>query len=201
MEQPRLEKRERIMTAALRLFVEPGYFNTTVPDLAAAAGVSVGTIYHYFKSKEDLAAALFVLHIERYRERMLSALQGQPALEPRIKTTVRETLTFIEREPEVARFLFFARHDEFIRMDNPHLGPVDRDELNKYMHRFLRQGMRDGLLRKIPMQAAIATLMGIPFRYGQLWLEGAYKARPAQMGETLAQCAWDALRSGADFAA
>lgn len=188
------DKRQRIMDAGLRLFVQQGYFNTNIPRLAAAAGVSVGTIYHYFRSKEDLAAALFVHNIGVYREHMLGALGGAASVEARVKIAVRETLVFIERSPDVARFLFFARHDEFINRDNTHLRPVDRDELNKYMHKFLREGMHDGLLRKIPMQAAIATLLGIPFRYGQLWLEGAYKARPTLMGENLAECAWDALR-------
>ena len=125
---------------------------------------------------------------------MLTALERERTVEARVKTSVRTTLLLIERNPDVARFLFFARHDEFIAMDNPHLKPVDRDELNKYMHRLLRRGMREGVLRKIPVQACIATLMGIPFRYGQLWLERAYKARPTLMADALATCAWDALR-------
>ena len=135
------QKRGRIMDAGLRLFVDPGYFNTNVPQLAKTAGVSVGTIYHYFRNKEDLAAAIFVHHIAEYNRQMLTALEQERTVEARVKSTVRITLLFIERNPDVARFLFFARHDEFIAMDNPHLKPVDRDELNKYMHRLLRQGM------------------------------------------------------------
>lgn len=188
-------KRDRIMRASLDLFVRRGYFNTTVPNLADAAGVSVGTIYNYFASKEDLAATLFVEHIGAFRREMLAAVQGEQDLEDQIKTTVRTILIFIERRPEVARFLFFARHDEFIGDDNPQLQSVNRDTLNQHMHKFLREGMRAGRLRKIPMQAAIATLMGIPFRYGQLWFERAYKARPTLMADHLAHCAWAALRS------
>ncbi len=195
IEPTNLNKRDRIMEAALRLFVAQGYFNTNVPGLAMAAGVSVGTIYHYFRSKEDIAAALFVEHVAEFRTQMLEALQPELTVEGRVKTTVRTVLRFIERQPEIARYLFFARHDEFIQMDNPQLRPVARDELNRYMHRFLRQGMRDGQLRKIPIQACIATLMGVPFRYGQLWLEGAYKARPTLMADTLADCAWAGLRA------
>lgn len=191
------DRRQRILEAALRLFADPGYFNTNVPDLAAAAGVSVGTIYHYFKSKDDVAAALFVEHIAAYRTGMLTVLQTQGSLEARIKALVRHVLGFIEQSPEVARFLFFARHDEFIRMDDPKLRSVDRDVVNRYLHRTLRDGMRAGEIRKIPMQAAIAALMGIPFRYGQLWLEGAYRARPTLMADTLGDCAWAALSAGA----
>lgn len=188
-------KRDRIMEAALRLFVERGYFLTTVPDLAAGAGVSVGTIYNYFANKEDLAARLFVEHMGQFRLEVLAALHAADRLEARIKTAVRVILGFIERRPDVARFLFFRRHDEFVAADNPQLRSVSRDELNRHMHEFLREGMRAGTLRKIPMQAAIATLMGIPLRYGQLWLEGAYRARPMLMAEHLAQSAWLALRA------
>ena len=44
--------RDRILAAALKLFVEQGYFNTNVPDLSRESKCSVGSIYHNFKNKE-----------------------------------------------------------------------------------------------------------------------------------------------------
>lgn len=53
------DKREAIMTAALELFVERGFFGTIVPDIAERAGVGAGTIYRYFDSKEALVNAIY----------------------------------------------------------------------------------------------------------------------------------------------
>lgn len=48
------DKRKRILLAAEKIFAEKGYKNTTIQDIASMAGVGDGTIYDYFKNKEDL---------------------------------------------------------------------------------------------------------------------------------------------------
>src|SRR2546423_13274491 len=54
------DKRRSILDAALRTFAERGYHGTAVPDVAKAAKVATGTLYHYFDSKEQLVNAVFV---------------------------------------------------------------------------------------------------------------------------------------------
>ncbi len=53
------DKRELITGAALELFVERGFYGTTVPEIADLAGVGAGTIYRYFDSKEALVNAMY----------------------------------------------------------------------------------------------------------------------------------------------
>ena len=52
-------KREAILRAATRVFARNGYFNSKVADIAAAAGVADGTVYLYFKSKEEILHSIF----------------------------------------------------------------------------------------------------------------------------------------------
>src|SRR4030081_2144395 len=52
-------KRESILRAATRVFARNGYFNSKVADIAAAAGVAGGTVYLYFKSKEEILHWIF----------------------------------------------------------------------------------------------------------------------------------------------
>ncbi|MEI9887171.1 MAG: TetR family transcriptional regulator [Rhizomicrobium sp.] len=56
-ERKRAETRARIIEGALKLFVKRGFDGTTLDDIAAAAGISRRTFFHYFESKEDLAFA------------------------------------------------------------------------------------------------------------------------------------------------
>ena len=52
-------KRESILRAATRVFARNGYFNSKVADIAGAAGVADGTVYLYFKSKEEILHSVF----------------------------------------------------------------------------------------------------------------------------------------------
>jgi len=56
---PPTPKREAILRAAIDVFADRGYFNAQVADVARAAGVAAGTVYLYFKSKDDLLVSIF----------------------------------------------------------------------------------------------------------------------------------------------
>ncbi len=53
------DKREAILRAAIRVFARNGYFNSKVSDIAREAGVADGTVYLYYKSKEDILHSIF----------------------------------------------------------------------------------------------------------------------------------------------
>src|SRR5215510_8087496 len=54
-----LPKRDAILRAAIDVFAERGFFNAQVADVARAAGVAAGTVYLYFRSKDDLLVSIF----------------------------------------------------------------------------------------------------------------------------------------------
>ncbi len=61
-------RHERILQAALRLFRDAGYDAVRIPDIAAKAGVSVGSLYNYFENKGDLLLALVTIEVEEVLE-------------------------------------------------------------------------------------------------------------------------------------
>src|SRR6186997_294357 len=58
-DQPRGDKREAILRAATDVFAGRGFFNAQVADVARAAGVAAGTVYLYFRGKDDLLISIF----------------------------------------------------------------------------------------------------------------------------------------------
>ncbi|HEV7573933.1 MAG TPA: TetR family transcriptional regulator [Thermoanaerobaculia bacterium] len=62
------ETRERILDAALSLFRQRGFDETTMRDIAAEAGVATGAAYYYFRSKEELVMAFYARTAEEARE-------------------------------------------------------------------------------------------------------------------------------------
>src|SRR5438552_17649524 len=57
--RPVADKRETLLRAAIRVFAHNGYFNSKVADIAREAGVADGTVYLYFKSKEEILHSIF----------------------------------------------------------------------------------------------------------------------------------------------
>ena len=76
------DKRRRILQAAVKVFARRGYFGARVSEIARKAGVADGTIYLYFRSKEDILVSLFdevmAEHLDRSR-RELRRIDGAPA--------------------------------------------------------------------------------------------------------------------------
>ena len=86
----KVERREEaIVAAARRMFLARGFARTTMAEIARQAGVADGTIYLYFKNKEDLARAVVA---DFYRRLTESAQAGVDAL-----STTRERLHFLAR--------------------------------------------------------------------------------------------------------
>jgi len=76
--------RARIVDVALDLFRRQGFEQTTMRGIAAEAGVSLGSAYYYFESKEDLVMAFYERAIEAMTPRMEVALAGADNFEGRI---------------------------------------------------------------------------------------------------------------------
>src|SRR6478752_681363 len=55
----RVDKRDALLRAAIDVFASRGFFNAQVADVARAAGVAAGTVYLYFRSKDDLLVSIF----------------------------------------------------------------------------------------------------------------------------------------------
>lgn len=72
----RQERRDQILTAALRVFSKKGFSKSTISDIALAAGMGKGTVYEYFATKEEIiqhSFGFFMRHLELDLETVLSA--------------------------------------------------------------------------------------------------------------------------------
>lgn len=66
------EKEQKILDASLKLFVERGFHGTSTAEIAKTAGVATGTLFHYFKTKEELINSLYIYT----KESMLNEVNG-----------------------------------------------------------------------------------------------------------------------------
>jgi len=95
----RNDKRARILDAAVKVFAERGYFSSTVAEIARAAGVADGTIYLYFKSKDDLLLRLFDEKMTQLLAEAKAALAEERDAPSRLKRFIQLHFSLVERNP------------------------------------------------------------------------------------------------------
>ena len=98
------DKRERILAAAERVFARHGFFAAKVSEIAKEAGVADGTIYLYFKNKDDLLISLFENRMRQVNETLRVAIDGLPPLD-QLRALIRTYLKLIHDEPAAAEVL------------------------------------------------------------------------------------------------
>jgi AcrR family transcriptional regulator len=74
----RQDKRERLIAAACQVMYAQGVEKTTLADIAAAAGIPLGNVYYYFKTKNDLLQAVIETHLHEIGA-MLAAIEAAHA--------------------------------------------------------------------------------------------------------------------------
>lgn len=127
------DKRDAILRAATRVFAQRGFFNAQVADIARAAGVAAGTVYLYFRSKDDLLVSLFERTMRDAIADGRAALDGAADPRERLRRLARLHLERLGRDRDLA--VVFQ---------------VELRQSTKFMERFSSSYLREylGLLRE-----------------------------------------------------
>ncbi len=187
--------RERILAAALKLFVEQGYFNTNVPDLSRDSKCSVGSIYHTFKNKEEVARALYEEGIAAFRKALKESIEGIEEPELLAKTLITSFLTFSEINFQLSKYLWLCRHNEFMTGIIHHPTRVGYDSLGRQLTKVFRGATRDKILRPMHANVLWSILFGLPVGYVRDWLDGYNTEPPSRVAPVLADACWRAMKA------
>ncbi|MFN8389494.1 MAG: TetR/AcrR family transcriptional regulator [Bdellovibrionota bacterium] len=186
--------RERILQASLELFVEQGYFNTNVPDISRLSRCSVGSIYHHFLNKEEIAGQLFKAGIQRFREALSQVVDPDADLEKNIRAIVIAFLGFAESNYLLSQYLWLARHNEFLSAKVRHPTVVGFDELGRRLTKAIKNGIRSGEIPALKAEVFWSIVFGIPLSFMRDWLDGYTSSSPSAVAPTLADACWAALQ-------
>jgi len=172
--QPRTQggdKRERILDAAERVFAEHGFYTAKVADIARHAGVADGTIYLYFKSKDDLLISLFESRMERVCRDLTTAVAAVAGAPERLRAFVRTYLEMVRQNPKVAEVLTIElrQSSKFMKeYANPRFA-----ELLKIVAQVVADGQAAGELDpSVPAPVAARMIFGILDELALAWLLG-----------------------------
>lgn len=186
--------RDIILETALHLFTSRGYFNTSVHDIQAMAGVSIGSIYNHFGGKEGVARALYTELLERVNALVDAAVDAGPDAPSRWRELVHRLFELTERDPRMMGFVLNARHREFLP-DEP---PICSSEPFTRMRDIIRDGMDAGELRAMDPMVAASCAFGPALRMISLRLDGLVEQPLPDYTDAVCAATWRAIEDGRD---
>ncbi|WP_028324143.1 TetR/AcrR family transcriptional regulator [Desulfatirhabdium butyrativorans] len=173
-ERERERRRQQILIAARRVFSSRGYTRSTMEDIAKEAELSPGTIYLYFKSKDELYASLSV-RILQYLNIRLKHITNQKDIEPdRYIEALKEAMFDVyEFDPVIVINMFQLQSNDIIKNLTPELKNEIRALSQSSFHvmsEIFEDGIRKGVFISRHPNALADVLWGI-FSGLILWKE------------------------------
>ncbi len=169
---------EEVLRVAARLFSEQGYRQATLEDVAAALNVTRPALYHYARSKDELAAKCSDIAGAQLQEAIADAL--------RLKTGREQLAAFFRRYAEIicddfGRLFVLVHRREY----GPELQETNRalqSQIDHAIRAMIRTGIADRSLREVDPADASRALFGA-FNGVPLWFRAGMKRSPSRIAD------------------
>ncbi len=135
-------KKELIINAAIKIFAEKGFYNAKVADVAHQAGVADGTIYLYFRNKDDLLISLFETKMEEILLRFSALVNSKKDAEKKLRQFILLYFQMIEEDENLAEVFQVE-----LRQSSKFLKDYHNQKFIDFLNLIgdiLRQGQKDG---------------------------------------------------------
>jgi len=179
------DKPQQIIEAAVRVFARSGYYNSRVSDIAREAGIASGTIYLYFKTKDEILVTLFREKMAAFVARLRARIAAEEDAEAKIRRLVRLHFEVLEANPDLAEVVQveLRQGQKFFRGASAH-------EVSQYFELIasvLEEGLAAGRFRKdLPVKVATKVLFGAMDQMATSWVLGKRGYRLADTADEVA---------------
>ena len=140
------DKRHRIMNAAIASFAQRGYHQATIADVARQAGVAAGTIYLYFKNKDDLLVSIFEEKVQGFIQEFHGRLSQEENAELKLRKLVHLHLFEMQNHPDLAAVFQLE-----LRQSRHFMSAYPKADLKIYFDligEIIEEGQQQGFFRK-----------------------------------------------------
>ena len=179
------DKRDRIMNAAITAFAQNGYHQATMAAVAREAGVAAGTIYLYFKSKDDLLISIFEEKVQGFIDEFHSQLAQEESAEIKLRKLVQLHLLEMQNRPDLAAVFQLE-----LRQSRHFMSSYPKADLKGYFDligEIIEEGQQQGLFRKDLYVSAIKrAFFGAMDETVTSWLLAGRNYDLTQMADPLA---------------
>ena len=165
-----IETRARLLAAAKEVFERDGFLDARISDIAENAGLSHGSFYHYFESKEEVFREVAAAVEERLREPLYSVILDSSSTAPpfeRIHEGIRRNLESYRDEARIMGVIEqVSRFDDELRTSRNERHRVSSAQIADSIRRLQRHGLAD---EQLDPEIAAAGLGAMTYRFPEMW--------------------------------
>lgn len=178
-------KYHRILEAAVRIFARQGFRQSTVSQIAKEAGVADGTIYLYFKNKNDILVHFFAFKAKQVFDRFHEEVdRGADSLE-KLRNLVRVHLSEFQRDPDMA-IVYHVETHQISRLAEDQIRAMGK-MYHDIISDIVEEGQQEGLIRRdIYLSLVKRLILGAVDETIGAWLHAGRNYDLISMAEPLA---------------
>jgi TetR/AcrR family transcriptional regulator, fatty acid metabolism regulator protein len=180
------DKPQQIIEAAVRVFARKGYYNSRVSDIAREAGIAAGTIYLYFKTKDDILVTLFRDKMADFVGVLRKAIAGEADADSKIRRLVSLHFRILEESPDLAEVVQVE-----LRQGQKFFRGASSQEIGAYfalIGSVLEEGVAEGRFRSgLPVKVATKILFGAMDQMATSWVLGKRGYRLVDTADAVAE--------------
>ena len=179
------DKPQQIIDAAVRVFARSGYYNSRVSDIAREAGIASGTIYLYFRTKDEILVTLFREKMAAFVAHVRAEIAREPDAVSKIRRLVARHFAVLEHDPDVAEVVQVE-----LRQGHKFFRGASAHEVSAYFDLIttvLEEGVASGQLRRdLPVKVATKVLFGAMDQVATSWVLGKRAYRLVDAADAVA---------------
>ena len=141
-----VDKHQKIIQAATHIFASKGFYNSKIADVAKEAEVADGTIYLYFKNKDDLLISIFETSIDTFIHSVKNTLEGVEDPIEKLHRFIRLHLELVQNNQDVAQVLQIE-----LRQSSKFMKEYAATKFGEYLNvisQILEEGQQKGVFKK-----------------------------------------------------
>jgi TetR/AcrR family transcriptional regulator, fatty acid metabolism regulator protein len=178
-------KPQQIIDAAIRVFARTGFYNSRVSDIAREAGIASGTIYLYFKTKDEILVTLFREKMAEWVAQVRRQIASESDAVAKVRRLVALHFSVLETDPDLAEVVQveLRQGHKFFRGASAHEVSAYFELISSILH----EGIASGQFRKeLPVKMATKMLFGAMDQVATSWVLGKRAYRLSDAAEPVA---------------
>lgn len=159
MSPKQVSKRDAIINAAINVFARKGYMKAKISDVAKKAEVADGTVYLYFKNKDDLLINAMREMLEDKLIKIRKKIAKEPTAREKLFKFAELQIDLYMKNPDVVRFMVVEiRQSQEFYKKYPSYAPIN--EYLVYLETLVKDAIAEGSIRKVDSKTLALMIMG-----------------------------------------
>ena len=185
-----LDKRKAILDAASILFSRNGFHGTSTAEIAKSAGVGTGTVFNYFKTKEELINILYFEIKDHLTQSLMKKVDQELSIEDKLRRVLENFINW---------GLSYQNEYQFLNQfdSSPYVKKLTPDEVYmqfEFLFVILEKGHKEGLLKNVSLELVFYVLASLSRASVLFLLEHETIDNVSEVKEDLFKMMWDCIK-------